>query len=122
MLQSFNNSNPSVQETNDANPDDSGPTIGIMATEELKITGMTFDATHIYVNATNTGTTAVTISEVWVNGAAKTDVTTGDSASILANTGTTFVITTDIDAGYNYQVKLVSSKGNAFTYTAAAPP
>src|SRR4030066_864541 len=39
-------------------------TIGFMATEELKITGMTFstDNLHIYVNATNTGTTPITIN------------------------------------------------------------
>jgi len=120
LLQSFNNSNPSVQETNDANPDDSGPTIGFMGTEEFKITSVTFDSGHIYVNATNTGTSAVTINEVWVNGAPTTDVTTGDGVSIVANS-TQFVITTTVGAGYNYQVKLVSSKGNPFIYTATAP-
>src|SRR3990170_7793064 len=45
-------------------------TIGFMGTEELKITSMTLDATlnTITVNATNTGTTSITVSEVWVNG------------------------------------------------------
>jgi flagellin-like protein len=95
--------------------------VGQMATEELKITSMTFDSTHIYVNATNTGTTAVTISDVWLGSTAVTDATTGTGVSINANAKTQFVITTTVTDGFNYQVKLVTAKGNTFPYTAVAP-
>jgi len=97
-------------------------TVGFMGTEELRITSMTFDSGHIYVVANNTGTSPVIINEVWVNNspiaAANID---GEGESISANTGAQFTITTTVDDGYNYQVKLVSSKGNSFMYTAVAP-
>jgi flagellin-like protein len=97
-------------------------TVGFMGTEELKITSMTFDATHIYVVANNTGTTPVIINDVWVNNAAIAGASvTGDGESIAANSGKQFVITYTVVNGNNYQVKLVSSKGNNFMYTAVAP-
>src|SRR3990170_8964310 len=60
-------------------------TIGFMGTEELKITSVTFTDTTITVVANNTGTTPVTINEVWVNNVAKTSVTTGVGTAIAAN-------------------------------------
>jgi hypothetical protein len=42
-------------------------------------------------------------------------------AEILANSGLSLNITCPVTAGSNYQVKLVSSKGNQFLYTAVAP-
>jgi flagellin-like protein len=97
-------------------------TIGFMGTEELRITSMTFDSTHIYVVANNTGTTPVTINDVWVNnGVIAADDVTGEGVSIAANSGQQFVIAYTIVDGNNYQVKLVSSKGNTFMYTAVAP-
>ena len=97
-------------------------TIGFMGTEELRITSMTFDATHIYVVANNTGTSPVTINEVWVNNAAiAAGSVTGEGVSIAANSGQQIVITYTVVDGNNYQIKLVSSKGNTFMYTAVAP-
>ena len=96
-------------------------TVGFMSTEELRITSMTFTSSSITVVANNTGTSPVTINEAWVNNSPATSVTNlGDSIS--ANTGMQFVISgLTIDDGNNYQVKMVSSKGNTFLYTAVAP-
>ena len=95
-------------------------TVGFMGTEELRITNMTFDTSNIYVVANNTGTSPVTINEVWVNNEVQSTVSGTDSA-IEANAGAQFVITYTVADGDNYQVKLVSSKGNTFMYTARAP-
>jgi len=101
-------------------------TIGFMGTEELKITSMTFSADTITVVANNTGTTSVTINEVWVNNVAYTADTTFSPTSGTAAANTGLVVAIDyadpgLEEGSNYQVKLVSSKGNAFMYTASAP-
>ncbi len=94
-------------------------TIGFMGTEELKITSMSFpNATHIAVVANNTGTSPVTINEVWVNGvkdAAYTPQTVNANAGVVVSTAYTWT------AGANYQIKLISAKGNTFPYTASAP-
>ena len=103
-------------------------TIGFMGTEEFKITSMTFNTStdRIYVNATNTGTTAITISEVWVNNVKQTTyLVYPGTGSVAANSAIGFDIdytaSPGVVNGANYQVKLVSSKGNAFMYTASAP-
>jgi hypothetical protein len=96
------------------------------------ITNMNFqvgDATHgsIQIIANNTGTSAVTINEAWVNNVkvASANIATvpagGLPAGIAANTGLVLNITMAITQGYSYQVKLVSAKGNSFLYTATVP-
>ena len=103
-------------------------TFTFTATEQISVTNMGFDinAKVISVTANNTGTTSVTINEAWVNNVKQTNVK--DDAlnnlpvTILANQGKIFNITMNsLTAGWSYQVKLVSSKGNAFLYTATAP-
>jgi len=99
-------------------------TIGFMATEELKITNMQFNETDgIILSVRNVGTTPVTLNEdVLVNGEQET--ATFDSTSegtIPANGEGTVYIAYDYDQGSNYQVRITSTKGNAFTYTAVAP-
>ena len=95
-------------------------TVGFMSTEEVKITGMTFTSTATALTVNNMGTSPVTISEAWVNNLQQSTVS-GLDESISANSGTQIVITTSVTDGNNYQVKLVSSKGNNFLYTAVAP-
>ena len=101
-------------------------TIGFMDTEQLKITSMTFDtdADTITVVAHNQGTSGVVINEVWVNGSPiATDDVTYDSAGttiVGANSDMTLTITYDVEVGSNYQVKIVSAKGNPFIYNAIA--
>ncbi|MGB9914674.1 MAG: archaellin/type IV pilin N-terminal domain-containing protein [Candidatus Bathyarchaeales archaeon] len=102
-------------------------TTGFMATEELKITRMKFEVDNndktIVVIANNTGTTPVTISAVYLNNEDVTDdvtftPTTGTAA---ANSGLVIDIDYTWQEGNNYQVKLISSKGNTFVYTAVGP-
>jgi len=95
-------------------------TVGFMGTEELKITNMKFEGTTtktMTVVANNTGTSPVTINEVWVNGQKQTYT----AQTVPANTGVEAQVTYTWVAGNNYQMKLISSKGNAFMYTAVAP-
>jgi flagellin-like protein len=95
-------------------------TVGFMGTEELRITSMTFTSSAITLTVNNTGTSPVTINEAWVNNVQQSTVS-GLGSSISANEGAQIVITYTVDDGNNYQVKLVSSKGNTFMYTAVAP-
>lgn len=93
-------------------------------TEQIQITNMAFGSSSIAVTANNTGTSPVTINEAWVNGVKQsiTNPVLPTDGVILANKGMYLNITTSpITTGYNYQVKLVSSKGNAFLYSAVAP-
>jgi hypothetical protein len=95
-----------------------------MATEQIQVTNISFQTGtqgSALVIANNTGTTTVTIYEVWVNNVKQTTVNPLLPKSISANSGVAFNITLSISAGYSYQVKLVSSKGNTFLYTATAP-
>jgi len=107
-------------------------TFSFTATEQVNITNMTFtvgDATNgrIVIVANNTGTSAVTINEAWVNNVKvlNTNIATvptgGLPIGIPANSGLQVTITTAVTQGYSYQVKLVSSKGNTFLFTATAP-
>jgi hypothetical protein len=89
-----------------------------MGTEEIRMTDLDFsEAGKIKVVAKNTGTSPATLSEAWVNGVKNTDLTT----TISANNQTTISLTYAWIAGNTYEVKLVSSKGNAFYRTENAP-
>ncbi|MEM3377569.1 MAG: archaellin/type IV pilin N-terminal domain-containing protein [Candidatus Bathyarchaeia archaeon] len=101
-------------------------TTGFMATEELKITSVTFNgdtAPYASANVTirNTGSTTVTISEVYVGNTlvwnTGKQITAGQSVSIEVNPPTS----TDYAAGTAYQFKVVTAKGNPFVYTVTAP-
>jgi flagellin-like protein len=98
-------------------------TFSFTATEQLSITNMNFGSGSILVTANNTGTTAVTINEAWVNNVKVATASTNPQLpqAVQANQGIALNITTAITQGYSYQVKLVSSKGNQFLYTATAP-
>jgi flagellin-like protein len=103
--------------------------VGQMVTEEVKITSMTFTVGNaangrIVLKVSNIGTTPVTISEVWVNNvaiAAGNVAYSSGAGTINANSNVNATITTAVDAGYSYSVKLVSAKGNSFTYVGSAP-
>jgi len=98
-------------------------TFTFMGTEELKITNVEFltagNNANISVTMQNTGTSPVTINEIWVN---NNKEWTG-STTISANSQETVKVpvTGGWNNGYNYQVKVVTSKGNQFYYTATAP-
>jgi hypothetical protein len=99
-----------------------------MATEQIQITNMGFGAGSgtgwIAVTINNTGTSPVTINEAWVNGVKKTTTTPSlpSGGTISGNAGLVLNITSlTVVRGNNYQVKLTSSKGNQFLYSAYAP-
>lgn len=98
-----------------------------MGTEQLQITNMAFgpagSSSWIAVTVNNTGTSAVTVNEAWINSVKHTSFNTGQSpGTISANSGALINMTTvSVANGYNYQVKLISSKGNQFLYSAVAP-
>jgi len=101
-------------------------TFSFTATEQLSITEMNFPVTGasgvIALTANNTGTSSVTINEVWVNNVKYTTTTPALPQTILANSGLQLNVTSiSVTNGYSYQVKLVSAKGNSFLYTATAP-
>jgi flagellin-like protein len=102
-------------------------TFSFTATEQVNITNMTFQTGtpgSIQIVVNNTGTSAVTINEAWVNNVKQTTFVlpaTGLPAPIAANSGLIVNMTMNVNNGYSYQVKLVSAKGNAFLYTATAP-
>jgi len=95
-------------------------TFTFTATEQVQITDLDFvDGTTKYINVTvrNTGTSPVTISEAWVNGEKQTIT----SFTISANSVEYLELQYAWTKGDTYEVKLVSSKGNAFLRTETAP-
>jgi flagellin-like protein len=101
-------------------------TFQFTATEQVSITNMSFQTGtpgSILVIANNTGTSSVTINEIWVNNAKQNTISPTIPANgvIQANQGIAFNVTMNINSGYAYQVKILSSKGNAFLYTGTAP-
>jgi flagellin-like protein len=105
-------------------------TFNFMATEQGQITNLAFytgTGTSGMINATfqNSGTTPIIISELWVNNIKYTtnlspDLTT-TPINVPANSQRYFAVNMTITAGSQYELKLVSSKGNAFPRTGTAP-
>jgi flagellin-like protein len=102
-------------------------TFTFMGTEELRITNVGFSSNvtkSVMITVNNTGTTPVTINEVWINGNKQTSGVTFSEigGSVSGNKGMTITISPfDWANGANYNTRLVSSKGNQFTYPASAP-
>lgn len=101
-------------------------TTGFMGMEQLTITHLSFMGsdpyTSIAVNLRNTGSTSVTINQVWVNNVQQTSFTP-NPATVDANSDASLSVTLSSAciSGCTYQIKLVSAKGNQFMYTAVAP-
>jgi hypothetical protein len=67
----------------------------------------------------NPGTSVVTIDEAWVNNVKQNSTNPVLPEVVNANSEMVLNITlSSLKAGYNYQVGLISSKGNKFLYTA----
>jgi len=91
-------------------------------TEQILITNMAFGPNSIAVTVNNTGTSPVTINEGWINNAKHSSFDIALPRTIEANKGIVINMTSvTVTNGYNYQVKLMSSKGNPFLYSAVAP-
>jgi flagellin-like protein len=93
-------------------------TFTFTATEQVQITDLDFQSGKIVATVRNTGTSPVTLTEAWVNGEKKAS---NLGVTISANNQTTIDITYTWTSGDTYEVKLVSSKGNAFLRTETAP-
>ncbi len=106
-------------------------------TEQVEIRSIAFPtSTTIAVTIKNTGTSAVTIQEVWLNNVDETSIATQTSPvvtpnalprPIAANGIVTYTITlgsgtnpTSWTTGDNYQIKVVTAKGNVFMKNALA--
>ena len=90
-------------------------TIGFMDTEQLKITdvqftGTTEDDKAIVISVKNQGTSGPIIVEASVNGGTPESM----SVQLDANEPGTITIDYNWQEGSNYQVKLVTAKGNPF--------
>jgi len=96
-------------------------TFTFMATEEIKITDLSFKnvtgTLSIDVVVKNIGTTPVTITTAEVN----TESQTITTFTVQGNNQTTLNIEYDWMPGNKYDVKLESSQGNAFLRTENAP-
>ncbi len=103
-------------------------TFSFTSTEQGQITQLQFSTNpqSILVTFNNTGTSAITITQLWVNNAQISDsniVTTygpNIGSSVAANSGAQLNVTTSVTSGASYQVELLSSKGNKFTSTGTA--
>jgi len=100
-------------------------TFTFMDTEELKITSLEFDTANdiITVNYQNTGTTDVTITGATVTGGTVAGATLTQETLEKGTSGSinvTITPTGALDAGTSYNVELLSTKGNKFTYTETA--
>jgi flagellin-like protein len=97
-------------------------TFNFMATEQGQIWNLQFTAGTpgtVLVTFNNTGTTPITLNQAWVNGQQQTVGTF--PYTVTANNGTQITITMAIISGASYEVKLTSSKGNAFIRSGVAP-
>ena len=98
-------------------------TFTFMQTEELTFTSYTWGASNVYIDLTvkNTGSGALTISDVQVGGVSADDVSItpaaldpGDSASIR--------ITQSFTSGVKYEFTVITATGNTFgPYIKTAP-
>ena len=101
-------------------------TVGFMDTEQVAYSAVSFDVTNDQVDFSlkNTGTSPLTISYIYVNGAEATMVTPASlPVTLEANADPTdFTVSiSDVVAGGNYEIKVVTAKNNPFMYTAVAP-
>jgi flagellin-like protein len=101
-------------------------TFNFMATEQGQVTNLEFTAGtpgSIKVTFQNTGTTSITLIEAWVNGVKITAATTPALPQTSAGNSNncTITIPCNVVNGNQYEVKLVSSKGNTFMRTMTAP-
>ena len=108
-------------------------TFTFMKTEELKVQSHTWatNRTSISLTMKNTGTGALTVSEVRINDVSLTNVTIGGTAlglgyTMNAGDTATFVVdapvgSTTFSSGTKYEFAALTATGNKFTYVATAP-
>jgi flagellin-like protein len=96
-------------------------TFTFMETEEMRITSVDFTATSATVNVRNTGTTDVIVIAGSINGV---DQDLGTAITVAAGsataTGNEIVLTGTFAEGVAYNIEILTSKGNTFSYTGTA--
>lgn len=98
-------------------------TFTFTATEQLQITQVEFiNGGKVNVTLQNTGTSPITVTEIHINGGATPsgDLLSSD-VTLSANSQQEVQVSYLWNAGSNYQVRVVTSKGNQFYYSAVAP-
>ena len=107
-------------------------TFTFMKTEELKVLSHTWGTSNVNILLTvkNTGTGALTISDVRVNDAtnssspgwtvASTTLNAGNSATITV-TAARYGYSSGFVSGTKYEFAVLTATGNKFTYVATAP-
>ncbi|MBE0512941.1 hypothetical protein IBX38_07815 [Candidatus Bathyarchaeota archaeon] len=98
-------------------------TFTFMQTEELTFTSYTWGTNNTYIEITvkNTGSGALTISQVQVGGVAADDVTITPSA-LEPGDPATIRITQSFTSGVKYEFAVITAKGNTFgPYIKTAP-
>jgi len=94
-------------------------TFTFMGTEELKITNVEFlSENHVNITLQNTGTSPITVNEIYISGSTNL---LSSSITLPANSQQEVQVNYSWQSGYSYQIKVVTSKGNQFYYTATAP-
>ena len=104
-------------------------TFTFMKTEELKITGITWNAgsANATIAISNTGANTISLSAFQVDDVAAsvlaTTVVTGSGPYDLAK-GASGTITVSLSwtSGYKYTFAILTTTGNKFTYTTTAAP
>jgi archaeal type IV pilus assembly protein PilA len=99
-----------------------GLSTGFMQTEQATITNVVFSGTRtVTLTVANSGSTNITISTATVNGAAVT-LTSGGNPLVLNTANNQIVLTLGSNwaSGNTYQIRLVSSRGTSFPYSAVA--
>lgn len=100
------------------------PTYTFMGAEQLQITNVEFSDSgtkSIKLTINNTGTSAATITEIRVNNIKQTATSPTLPQAIVANSRSALTAIYTWVPGNNYQVKLISSRGNQLSYSAVAP-
>ena len=99
-------------------------TFTFMQTEELKVLSHTWNGTtYIDLSVKNTGTGALTISEVRVNDAIANVTYTSGSATLdpTSSPTATLRITQSFTSGVKYEFAILTANGNKYAYIATAP-
>ncbi|UCH37441.1 MAG: hypothetical protein JSV76_07130 [Candidatus Bathyarchaeota archaeon] len=100
-------------------------TIGFMETSELTVTNVDFTAGdpsgQIAVDVTNSGTSAVTVTAIKVNGETAATWSSGTSDTVEPGADETFTITQVVVAGNKYSINMFSNDGTLIgSYTETA--
>jgi flagellin-like protein len=102
-------------------------TFTFMKTEEVSFTGYTWSSaspsTYIDLTVKNTGSSALTISEVRVSDVATSNNVTGTtSATLDAGESVCIRVTKTFTSGVKYEFTMITAKGNTFgPYIKTAP-